>query len=271
MLKPEQIAKLAALAKLKPEDLTAAITSTEVVELTLDETVTTFTGTEIAARDASQVAIGKRAGETEGEVKGKELATKLFKAKLGIEGDSKDPETVATLAVGKMSGDNALKEQVTLLQTNLTAKETELATEKARATAASFDSTLLSVLPQNRSKVMETSEHLLLLKNNLEFTADGVKHKGQIMRDTVTQAALDTKTAVETFYKSRTGLLEVTEQQAGGRGGGDQGGAGKTSSLKSFNESWQKANPDMNVGSMEYNEAVSAELVKNPEMDMSMA
>lgn len=270
MLSQSSIQKLAKLAKLSPEALTAEINKTEEVDLTIDETLTVLTTEELSARDNVKVGEGKRLGESEGEKKGKELAIKAIKKKVGIETEEKDVDKVAEAIQAKIGGgDASLKEQVTLLQQSLSQKETEIATFKKEAETAQFDAELLASLPANKSTALTNAEHLTIVKSNLEFTAEGVKYKGAILRDPTTQAPLTADKALEHFYNDRQGLTEKQEQPRGGRGGGNDTGGGVKGSLKQLQQEYLAQNPGGNILSEEFQLKVREALKANPDMDMS--
>jgi hypothetical protein len=264
------IEKLAKLAKLTPDELTKAINDEKEVDIAIDDKLAVFTEDELTARDTNNQTIGKKLGESEGETKGKELAVKAIKTKIGITDTTKEVDKVADLIQAKIGNDTALQDQIKLLQKDVSAKEQEVLTYKQQAEAASVDTELLSYLPQNRSKVFQTSEHLLLVKTNLEFTQEGVKDKttGEILRDPTTKNALDKKTAIETFYTKRAGLLETQQQQQGGRGGTDTGGNGKAKNLGELRRQWQKDNPGVDPLHESFQMVVRKELKDNPDLVM---
>lgn len=267
MLSKKSLAALAALTKLDVSVIEAAIADTAEKDIAVPENVSFLTADELTQRDANMKATGKREGETMGEEKGKELATKAIKNKLGITDASKDPEAIALLIQGKMTGDTALKEQVTLLQKEITEKDGQIVTLKAVTDGAKNDAELLGLLPAKKSSALETSEHLDLVKRNLEFTTDGIKFKGEILREPGTQNVLSKKAAVEHFYNQRPGLLE--ESAAGGRGGTDsKGGSGKSKTLKEVRKAWEATNPGQNWGNEASQDHVKAVLKDNAELVM---
>ena len=72
MLSKKTIDSVAALLKVKAEDITAAIADTKEVDLVLDPDIQTFTKTELETRDTST----KDAGKSEHIKAGKEIAIK---------------------------------------------------------------------------------------------------------------------------------------------------------------------------------------------------
>lgn len=270
MLSQSSIQKLAKLAKLTPEALTAEINKPDEVELAIDENLTVLTTEELSARDNVKVGEGKRLGESEGEKKGKELAIKAIKKKLNLDTEEKDIDKVAEAIQGKIGGGDAtLKEQVTLLQQSLAQKENEINNFKTEAEAAKFDATLLSSLPANKTKALTNQEHLTIIKTNLEFTADGVKYKGAILRDPTTQAPLTADKALEHFYNDRQGLIDKEQPPKGGRGGGNDAGGNVKGSLKQLRKDYLARNPGANILSEEFQLEVREALKANPDMDMN--
>lgn len=260
---------IAKLLKVKPEDVDAAIAdTTKEIDLTIDENLQVFTADEIATRDTNNVATGKRDGQTIGETIGKELAIKAIKTKLGITDASKDPDAVAGIIQTTLTTDKDAVKRLELLQNDIKERDLKIATVEKERDAVKGDTELLTLLPSNRASILQTSEHLSIVKNNLEFTAEGVKYKGEILRNPTTHAQLTKEEAIKHFYTERKLFSEETG--AGGRGGGNEGGAGgKHKTLKEFSTAWQTANPGKNVMGQEYNQAVAKELADNPDMDMN--
>lgn len=265
---------LAAIAKLTRVDIAAieaALADTKEVDLTIDDSSIVLTADELLQRDNNNKTTGKIEGQRIGEEIGRDLAVKTIKTKLGIADASKDPDFVANLIQTNLAGDKALKDQVALLQADITKKDADIIAMKATVDATKSDTELLTLLPGKRSQALETAEHLNLVKSNLEFTPEGVKYKGEILRDATTKAALDKKAAVEYFYTQRKGLLE-TEEGGGpaGRGGGSsgEGGKGNGKTLKEVRKAWEANNPGKVFGDMESQEHVRAVLKENPDLLM---
>jgi hypothetical protein len=270
MLKPDALAKLAKLAKLSPEDLTKAITATEEVDLTIDETLVVLSQADLTARDKNKTDEGKRLGVEEGKEAGKEIAAKVFRNKLGIDATTKDIEAIADAAVGKMAGDQSLKEQVTLLQSNLALKDKEIAKLNKASQQAEFERNLIADLPSSKTTKFNNHEHLNLVKMNLTFNEDGtVSMGGKVLRKEGSEDALNRTEAIEHLYKQRGWLDEPGGGSGGGRGGRDEpGGGGSAKNLKEWRQTWQKANPGLNVGSMRYNEDLQKEIKANKDLVM---
>jgi hypothetical protein len=274
-IKKETLAKIAALLKLQESDLEAKIKSDQEEDIDIPE-LQTFTADEITARDAAQVSIGKKEGEKEGESKGKELVVKELKKNFGVEFDGKDlGKLTDALKTQFQKGDDAIKQQVTLLQSQLAEKDTLIEQTKKQASEAIFDAQLLGFMPSNRKSVADggftDQEYLSAIKANLQFehTDAGVlvKKGGEVVRDSKTTNPLPAADVVKGYFAERKWAVEA-DPGNGGRGGGN-GKPGnaitKLSELQSRYEAegksivsaefqrealeMKKANPDFDMGS----------------------
>jgi hypothetical protein len=118
MISKKSLEKIANISKIPLQTLLDALAKEEEIDVEVPENLHVFTEDEITQRDNNNKTSGKKEAEAVGEEKGKELATKAIKNKLGITDASKDPDTVASLIQTMIAGDNSLKEQVTLLQSD---------------------------------------------------------------------------------------------------------------------------------------------------------
>jgi hypothetical protein len=178
-----------------------------------------FTPEQITARDEVKLTEGKKLGEREGEVKGKELAAKEMKKAFGVEIEGKDlGKLVEAVKVQLFKGDDGLKEQVKLLQQKTEEYEGKISQIQQEAEAAKFDASLLSELPANRSNLLSDSEYLTVLKANLQFEGDTVKKGGEVLRDGKTANPIARKSAIEQFFQERK-WTAAEEKQINGRGG----------------------------------------------------
>lgn len=277
MLKKEAIEKLAKLSKLTPEDLTKAITDTAEVDVTIQDDLQVFTTAEITTRDQNQKTIGVNEKKEEHVTQGKELAVKAFKTKFGITDDSKDPEVIATKAIEKLgTGDAALKEQVTLLTKDKTAAERKAEKLQQQLVEKETISKRLGLLPKNvNTDALNAVEHVELVNRNLEFTTEGVKMNGTILRNGTDQTPLSEQAAIEHFYKTvRPALLKTEEAKpGGGRGGGNEGGTGGAmKTLKDVQVSWKEANPGKSLAGIEFQEHLQQVITDNKgELDFNVS
>jgi len=231
MLKKETLAAIAKLTKLKVEDLEAAIKNEAETDLTIAE-LTVFTDEELQSRDLAQ----KKAGETVG----REIGIKEVKKAAGLPEDApaKDPLKVAQAIADKATAESKVKpdekvtqltEQVSLLQKQLTEKDSEVATAKGLANQVALDRKILSAFPKERADNLDDDDYLTIIKRNHSFEElDGkliVKKDGELLRDAKTTNPLAVKDVVSNIFTER----KWTAQQGGaggGRGAGDKGGTG---------------------------------------------
>ena len=267
-LPKKTLQQIAQYLKIKETELETAINDEKEIDIEIPK-LHVFTDEEITQRDTNNKLAGKREGEPIGEEKGKDLATKAIKAKLGITEPSKDPEVIAGLIQAKISGDAASKEQIILLQKDITTKDSEIATLRKSVESVKTDTELLTFLPSTRTPVLETSEHLDLVKKNLEFTTDGVKYKGEVLRNPVTKEPLDKKSAIEHFYTERKLITVNGDQQAQGRGGSNSGNSNTTNkTLGDVRKEWTAKNPGQNWGNLASQEHLQGVLKQNPDLIM---
>lgn len=263
--------KIASLAKIEVAKLNEAILASGEVDIEIPENLISMTTEEQTQRDTNMKAEGKKQHEQTGEIKGKELATKAIRTKLGITDDTKDPEKLAEIIQSKMTGDNSLKDQVTVLQKTVSEKDAEIQSLNARIKSAGTDMELIASLPGNRAKILDDTEHLTLIKKNLEITPEGIKMNGELLRRPNTAEPMSLKEAVEKFYSSRKGLIEEAAAggSGGGRGAGDSGGgAGPVKTLKDVRKEFAAQNPKINWGGVESQTYLREVLKKNPDLVM---
>lgn len=275
MLKQATIDKLKGFG-LDVDKLTAAIKAETEQDFDVPE-VTVLTTAQLTERDNTKIAEGKRAGETEGEKKGKELAAKAFRTKFAIdEAVGKDIDKVVEAVNAKLSGGDAtLKEQITGLLADKQKLQAELDNEKKTSKQASFESGLIGMFPANRSTDLKDAERLALLKMDLQFEeVEGktvVKRGGEVVKDKTTHAPLSINQVITDYFTERkwTGAAGGN----GGRGGGDNNGgaAGGFAGIKSasqFEAEYMKINPGANVLSDEYINALNKQAKDVPDFNM---
>jgi uncharacterized protein (UPF0335 family) len=273
-LKKETIDKIKAFG-FDTDKLIAAIKADAETDYEVPADVTIIKTTELEVRDANKLAEGKKAGETEGEKKGRELAAKAFRKKFSLEDSiGNDVDKVVEAVNTKLNkGDAGLQEQITLLQKD---KET-LAAEKVqleqKAKAAGFDAELISYFPSNRTSDLTDAERLALVKMNLGFEdSDGkvvVKKGGEVLRDKTTQAPLAPKDAIATLFTEKKW---TAGEGQGGRGGGDNPPPNSTNAgiktASKFAEKWKAENPGKGEMSPEYIDAINKQAKEVPDFDM---
>ena len=110
MIKKEVIAKLSALAKLKVEDLTAALEGTEEKDIEISDKVISFTEDEVTTLKNNEYKKGKSDGI--------EIEVKKFKEEKGLDFQGKTLEGLAealtkkTLADAKIEPNKQIEEQI---------------------------------------------------------------------------------------------------------------------------------------------------------------
>jgi hypothetical protein len=227
MLTQKTITEISKLLKLKPEDITAALKDEKELDLELPADLTVLTTTELESRDAAQ--------KNEGIKVGKEIGIKEVRTAAGLdETVGKDAAKVAA-AIGakfvteaKIPADEKVKEvtkQNELLTQKLAEKDTELTTEKQKASQYGIDRKIIAAMPKNRAAKFEDDEILDILKNKHIKEIDGqlvaVDKTGEPIRDKATTKPVDLATGLNTIFTEREWL---TPAGAGGAGAGGRGG-----------------------------------------------
>jgi hypothetical protein len=259
---------------LDPDKLIEAVKAEAEVDYEVPTEVTVIKNTDLETRDNNNKAAGKAEGEKVGETKGKELAAKQFKKKFNLADtvpadiDKVVDEVNKTLA----KGDEGLKEQITLLQNDKTALQTQLQQEQTRAQQASLDAGIIGDFPAGRGADLTDAERLSLLKGVLTFEMvegkEVVKRNGEILRDKTTQNPLARKQAIADYFTERKWTGQ--EAGAGGRGGGNNPPNG-TSGIKKeseFQQKWIAENPGKNPLSDDYINALNKHAKETADFDM---
>jgi hypothetical protein len=249
-----------------PEKLIEAVKSETETDVAIPEGEF-YTSDQITARDEAKIGEGKKLGEREGETKGKELAAKEMKKAFGVDVEGKDLSKLVEAVKTQLSkGDDGLKEQVKILQRTIEEKESALAQEKANAEKAAFDASLLSELPSNRSNLLSDAEYLTVIKANLEFTPEGVKKSGEILRDTKTANPIQRKDAITSFFQERKWVQEAQPQPTG-RGGATTTVSNKPSNKKEAIKQWEAEGKG--VGTAEFQNYIVSLVKENKDFDLS--
>lgn len=250
------------------DKLIAAIKDEAEVDYAVPE-VQVFSVADLEARDLNTKNEGKREGVAEGKAAGMEIAGKAIAKKFNL------PDTIDKKVLDKVieavsatvaSGDEGLKEQVKLLQKDKETLSGQIEMITKEKDAVTFDTTLISMFPSNRTSDLQDDERLILVKKNLQFeTVDGkqvVKKNGEVLRNPTTKDPLPVKDAITTLFTERNWVAAT----GGGRGGQDKTpGAGGSGGIKTFSqaqEAWKKDNPTGNVISPECT-AYVAEIAKS--------
>jgi len=251
MLKKETQDKFKAIG-LDLEKLKTALTSSEEVDYEFPD-VQVFTAEQLTTRDANLTAEAKKLGVSEGKDAGLSIASKELAKKFNLTIDNpKDLNAVVDKINETLStGDKGLKEQIALLTSDRdkAIQEKEQAINQVKQ--VSFDTSLLTSFPTNRSKVLNDNEYLNVVKANLQFEeVDGVqvvKRNGEVLRDEKTRNPLQPKEAINVLFAERKWIEAGGDK--GGRGGSDST-AGQNGGIKTFSkavEKWKAENPDGNT------------------------
>ncbi len=251
-IKAADLKTIAALLKVKEEDLTAAIKAEGEVDLSgYNPTgLQVFTTEELSTRDTNV----KEASKSEHINAGKEIAIKELKQASGIEFPGKDPAKFLEEFKGKVMKEakiptdakvTELETQITTLKGNLSAAEQKATDAENRASQAALDARILSSLPAERNPALSDADYLLLVKNRIAIeTIDGkevVKSTatGQAFRNQKAEA-LDLGSALGEVFKATPGWVGGKAQDKNGRGGsgsgGPGGGSGDTNVPTTFSE-----------------------------------
>jgi hypothetical protein len=258
------------------DKLIDAVKADAEVDYAVADDVTVIKNTDLETRDNNNKATGKTDGEKEGEKKGKELAAKAFKKKFNLaETVPADIDKVVEAVNTELAkGDDGLKQQVKLLQTDKETLAAQLEQEKKTAKAATQDAQLISLFPSGRTEDLQDNERLVIVKNVLTFEeVEGktvVKRNGEILRDATTKNPLDPKQAVSDYFTERKWVPEGNGG-AGGRGGGNNPAGGGTTGVKKysqFKEKWMAENPGKNEISDEFVSAVNKHAKETTDFDM---
>lgn len=267
--------KLKALG-LDPDKLEAAAKAdTEVAVDGIPTEVTVIKTADLETRDANKLAEGKKLGEKDGELKGKELAAKAFKRKLNlpdtVPNDIEKVTEAASEHFGK--GDEGLKQQVAGLLKDKETLQAQMQQVEQKAKQAAFDAELISYFPANADASLTNAERLALVKMNLQFEEqDGktvVKRNGQIVQDQNTHAPLAPKDVIAQLFTEKKWVAEGGAG-GGGRGGGDNPPGGGTAGIKklsAFTEKWKAENPGKNEISSEFQQALDKHTKDIPDFD----
>lgn len=225
MLKKEHIEKIAGLLKIKPADLTTAITAPEEQDITISDDLLVLTTAELETRDQEKISTGK------------ELGYKDIKKAAGLpeEAPSKDPAKLAaaigTAAVtaAKVPTDKKvqeLEEQNRLLVKKVEDTQQEVTTAKQAAAAVNDDRAILTAMPKNRADILGDDELLDVVKmKHVKKQEDGtfqvIGKDGQVLRDPATTKPLDLASGLEKVFTERN-WIAAAGGPGGGRGGKDE-------------------------------------------------
>lgn len=272
-LNQESKDKLKALG-LDVDALEVAVKSETETEITIPAG-SFFTDDTLLARDANKIEEGKRLGITEGKTAGFEIANKTMIEKYGLKDVKKTDEpakVIEAMAATLSKGDEGLKGQISALQTDKEALLQQLSEKDNKMKDFELTTTLLSVLPQNRTSVLSDNEYLGILKSSVE-EIDGklaVKLNGEVLRDPKTRSVIDLKEGVNQVFASREGWLKKDDGgNGGGRGAGDNHGQQHSGirTLSAASEAYAKEHGEESLLTPEFRAHVQ-ELAKNKDFNL---
>lgn len=272
MLSTNTINKLAALAKLKPEDLTAAITAATETELTIDEKLSTFSDDELKTLKSNTYADGKKAGV--------EMSVDEVKKKLSLDFQGKTVEGLAEAAMkkgfadAKIEPDQRVKEltdKVTNLQKTVTDQEKALKAKDSEVSSVKIKGELYKHIPtpgENGPALGQDDVIQLMQANGYEFKLNEsgtiVPYKdGKPVVDKL-ENIVPAKDVVTGFMKEKKIITETITPD--GRGGGNHkppATPGRLSDLKKEFEAQGKST----LGE-EFMKAVETAAATNKDFDM---
>jgi hypothetical protein len=271
MLTQDTIKRLAALAKVSVEDLTAAITSTEETAVTINEKLVAFTDTEIETLKDNTYKDGKKAGV--------EMSVKEIKEKQGLEFQGKTIEGLLEAATKKALDDakltpdkqvTELSEKVKTLQATVQTYENRIAEKDAEVNTIKTKTELYKHIPELEGLALGKDDVIqLMAANGYQYKLqDGklvMEKDGKVMQDNVANP-LPAQDVVTSFLKEKK-LISDQPPAPGGRGAGDRkpaaGNAVKMSELKE-----QFTSQGKSLQGEEFNNAVQKAVADNKDFDL---
>jgi hypothetical protein len=273
MLKQDTINKLAVLAKIKPEDLLAAIKAEAETDITIDDKLTVFSEDEVTTLKDNEYKRGKTVGV--------EMAVKDTKEKLGLEFQGKTVEGLVeaankkAIADAKVNPDQKvveLTEKITTLQKTVGDQEKQLQAKEAEVTGVKVKGELYKHIPQageNDPAVGADDVIQLMMASGYEFKFEEGKlipyKDGKQLQDK-TANALPADSVVKDFVKEKK-LRSEGPGVPGGRGGQDNKPPTAFSKLSDVKKSFEAQNKS--VLGQEFSEAVQKAATDNKEFDMN--
>jgi hypothetical protein len=221
-LKKEHLARLAALAKIKVEDLETAIKDEKEVDITVDEKIVTFSEDEVGQLKNNEYKSGKE--------KGVEMAVKEVKDELKLEFTGKTIKGLIEAAQkkaiddAKISPDKKvaeLQEKVTTLQATVTDQEKKLSEKDTEVTSVKINGELSKNVPAGTT--LDADEVIGLMKlKGYDFKIEEGKlvamKDGKVLNDKLSNA-LPVKDVIIEFVKEKKLGGEGDGKDIHGRGG----------------------------------------------------
>lgn len=272
MLKQETINKLAALAKIKPEELLAAIKAEAETEVPIDEKLTVFTEDEVQSLKSNSYKDGKKAGV--------EMDVDDLKKELGLEFTGKtikgliEAHKTHVMKEAKIEPNQKvqeLTEKVSTLQKTVGEYEQKIQQKEAEVTGVKINGELMKHIPSfgDQAPALGQDEVIQLMKiNGYEFKLEEGKivpyKDGKQLQDK-TANPLEAKDVVTSFLKDKKLITEPAPPPSG-RGDGDRRPIAKAGSITELKEQFKAAGKSV-LGS-EFAEVVQQSAKENPDFKM---
>lgn len=268
-LKKEHIEKLATLAKIKPEDLTAAIAAEAETDIAIPEGLHAMTDAEI---ETIKTNTKKGAGEA-----AIEIAVKEVKQKLGLDFQGKTIEGLAEAVTKKALADakiepekkvQELTDKLATLQNTVKEYESKIAEKDAEVTRVKVTGEVIRFIPdfgENAPALGKDEVLQLMTANGYGFELKDGKvvatKDGKAVEDKLANPVA-VKDVVTEFLKAKK---LITEEPAppGGRGQQQKGPAGKFGTLSELQKHFESQGKSV-LGS-EFMDAVAQAQKDNPE------
>ncbi len=271
-LKKEAIEAIAKLAKIKADDLQAAIADEKEVDLSIPENLTTLSEDEISTLKKNEYKNGKESGV--------EMAVKEVKQELNLDFQGKSVKGLVEAATKKAIEDAKipanekvaeLQKKVETLQATVQDQDKKLAEKDTEVAGVKLKSELFKHIPAGASLENEEVIELMKLKGYGFEMKDGkviATLNGEAIADKLSNA-IPVKDIMTDFLKEKKLLAD---DGSGGNGDPQGRGAGsgkppvKFTKLSEIKAKFQ-AEGKSTLG-VEFNEAVQKAVADNKEFDM---
>lgn len=271
-IKKESLQKIAALAKIKVEDLEVAIKDDKEVEITIDEKLSTFSETEVETLKDNEYKRGKTAGV--------EMAVKEVKEKQNLDFQGRTIEGLLeahkkhVLTEAKIEPAQKVLEletKITTLQKTVGDYENQLAEKDQEVTGVKINGELYKHIPAlgENGPALGADDVIQLMKaNGYEFKFENgttVAYKeGKQLADKLGNA-IPSKDVVSGFLKDKKLITDPVVP--GGRGGTDQKPGARPMKLSEIKKQFEDQKKSL-LGS-EFSEAVAQATKDNKDFDMN--
>jgi len=277
MLKEAFLTKISGLLKIDLAKLKTAFAAKEEEEVEVGDDLTVFSNAELKLRDDNQYGKGKDAGSG--------MIVDGLRKKHSLEFTGSDPEKLVEAIQRKTKSEIETNPDVRIVDITKLLEATKKLLLKANENADHFknqmensqtDTKLLSMLPNNRSEVMNNYEYLSLIKSNIKIeTKDGKQvaiRNGEIVVDPKTGEPIAAEKVIEGYFAERKGWLKEAAAQVQaaanvGRGGGNSVIGGKYSKVSDLRKELESEG--LNANGEEYTKRVIAAQRENKEMNMN--